>query len=199
MSEEPAIDLTAVLERFPDLEVEEGSGALIVSPSIALQVAEFLRDEPSYFLDYLSNVTGVDYLAGERKEKRVNEEGKTEIVKIQEPARMDVVYHFYSINLNHGPVILKQRIADRDNPAATSLMPLFRSAELQEREVFDLFGIHFDGHSDLRRILMWEEFEDFPMRRDYCEPDDYEYEPTPHGDVLEKAKGHLPGEEGEES
>lgn len=199
MSEEPAIDLTAVLERFPDLEVEEGSGALIVSPAIASQVAEFLRDEPRYSFDYLSNVTGVDYLAGERKEKRVNDEGKTEIVKIQEPARMDVVYHFYSINLNHGPVTLKQRIADRDNPVATSLMPLFRSAELQEREVYDLFGIHFDGHSDLRRILMWEEFEDFPMRRDYCEPDDYEYEPTPHGDVLEKAKGHLPGEEGEES
>tara|TARA_Y100001934_G_C12366203_1_gene783609 strand:- start:93 stop:686 length:594 start_codon:yes stop_codon:yes gene_type:complete len=197
VSEEPAIDLTVVLERFPDLEVEEGSGALIVSPAIVSQVAEFLREDPSFSIDYLSNVTGVDYLAGERKEKRVNDEGKTEIVKIQEPARMDVVYHFYSIKLNHGPVILKQRIADRDNPVATSLMPFFRSAELQEREVYDLFGIHFDGHSDLRRILMWEEFEDFPMRRDYCEPDDYEYEPTPHGDVLEKAKAHLSG--GEES
>ena len=197
MSEEPAIDLTVVLERFPDLELEEVSGALIVSPAIVSQVAEFLREDPSFSIDYLSNVTGVDYLAGERKEKRVNDEGKTEIVKIQEPARMDVVYHFYSIKLNHGPLTLKQRIADRDNPVATSLMPVFRSAELQEREVYDLFGIHFDGHSDLRRILMWEEFEDFPMRRDYCEPDDYEYEPTPHGDVLEKAKAHLSG--GEES
>ena len=195
MSEETGIDLSPVLERFPDLEVEEGSGALIASPAIASQVAEFLRDDPSYRLDYLSNVTGVDYLAGERKEKRVNEEGKTEIVKIPEPARMDVAYHFYSISLKHGPVTLKQRIADRENPVATSLMPLFRSAELQEREVFDLFGVHFEGHSDLRRILMWEEFEDFPMRRDYAEPDDYEYEPTPHGDVLEKAKAHLPDKE----
>lgn len=195
MSEETGIDLSPVLERFPDLEVEEGSGALIASPAIASQVAEFLRDDPSYRLDYLSNVTGVDYLAGERKEKRVNEEGKTEIVKIPEPARMDVAYHFYSIIHKHGPVTLKQRIADRENPVATSLMPLFRAAELQEREVYDLFGVHFEGHSDLRRLLMWEEFEDFPMRRDYAEPDDYEYEPTPHGDVLEKAKGHLPGEE----
>ena len=195
MSEETGIDLSPVLERFPDLEVEEGSGALIASPAIASQVAEFLRDDPSYRLDYLSNVTGVDYLAGERKEKRVNEEGKTEIVKIPEPARMDVAYHFYSISHKHGPVTLKQRIADRENPVATSLMPLFRAAELQEREVYDLFGVHFEGHSDLRRLLMWEEFEDFPMRRDYAEPDDYEYEPTPHGDVLEKAKGHLPGEE----
>ena len=195
MSEETGIDLSPVLERFPDLEVEEGSGALIASPAIASQVAEFLRDDPSYRLDYLSNVTGIDYLAGERKEKRVNEEGKTEIVKIPEPARMDVAYHFYSITHKHGPVTLKQRIADRENPVATSLMPLFRAAELQEREVYDLFGVHFEGHSDLRRLLMWEEFEDFPMRRDYAEPDDYEYEPTPHGDVLEKAKGHLPGEE----
>ena len=195
MSEDTGIDLSPVLERFPDLEVEEGSGALIASPAIASQVAEFLRDDPSYRLDYLSNVTGVDYLAGERKEKRVNEEGKTEIVKIPEPARMDVAYHFYSISHKHGPVTLKQRIADRENPVATSLMPLFRAAELQEREVYDLFGVHFEGHSDLRRLLMWEEFEDFPMRRDYAEPDDYEYEPTPHGDVLEKAKGHLPGEE----
>ncbi len=192
MTEEVSMDIAPVLERFPDLEVEEGSGALIASPAITFQVAQFLRDDSRYQLDYLSNVTGVDYLASVRKEKRVNEEGKTEIEKIEVPPRMDVVYHFYSISEKHGPVVLKQRMTDRENPAATSLMPLFRSAELQEREVFDLFGVRFEGHTDLRRLLMWEEFEDFPMRRDYREPDDYEYEPTPHGEVLEKAKGHLP-------
>ncbi|MFP6901157.1 MAG: NADH-quinone oxidoreductase subunit C [Opitutales bacterium] len=199
MSEEGAMDLAPVQERFPDLRIEESSGALISSPAIAYEVAEFLRDDPKYKLDYLSNVTGVDYLASERKEKRVNEEGKTEIVKIPEPARMDVVYHFYSMGEKHGPVTLKQRLDDRDHPVATSLTPLFRSAELQEREVYDLFGISFEGHPDLRRILMWEEFEDFPMRRDYAEPDDYEYEPTPHGEVLEKAKGHLEGSQDEDA
>ena len=51
--------------------------------------------------------------------------------------------------------------------------------------------MHFDGHPDLRRILMWDEFVDHPMRKDYREPDDYEYEPTPHGDVLAKAKEHY--------
>jgi NADH-quinone oxidoreductase subunit C len=195
VSEKEVIDLAPLLERYPDLEVEEGSGALITSPAIAFQVAEFLRDDPRSRIDYLSNVTGVDYLAGERKEKRVNEEGKTEIVKIPEPARMDVVYHFYSMSENRGPVIMKQRMTDRENPVATSLMPIFRSAELQEREVYDLFGVHFQGHPDLRRLLMWEEFEDFPMRKDYVEPDDYEYEPTPHGEVLEKAKSHIGGED----
>ena len=68
---------------------------------------------------------------------------------------------------------------------------MFRSAELQEREIFDLFGVRFEGHPDLRRILMWDGFTDHPMRKDYEEPDDYEYEPTPHEDVLEKAERHY--------
>jgi NADH-quinone oxidoreductase subunit C len=73
-----------------------------------------------------------------------------------------------------------------------SLTPIWRSAEFQEREIYDLYGIHFDGHPDLRRILMWDEFKDHPMRKDYVEPDDYEWEPTPHDEVLEKAKLHYP-------
>jgi NADH-quinone oxidoreductase subunit C len=52
--------------------------------------------------------------------------------------------------------------------------------------------VKFDGHPDLRRILMWDTFKDHPMRKDYVEPDDYEWEPTPHGAVLEKAKAHYP-------
>jgi len=67
-------------------------------------------------------------------------------------------------------------------------MPVWRSCELQEREVYDLFGVNFKGHPDQRRILMWDEFEGHPMRRDYVEPFDHEWEPTPHDEILEKHK-----------
>ena len=76
--------------------------------------------------------------------------------------------------------------------AVPSLTPVWRACEFQEREVFDLFGVKFEGHPDLRRILMWDEFTAHPMRKDYVEPDDYEWEPTPHGAVLDKAKAHSP-------
>jgi NADH-quinone oxidoreductase subunit C len=93
----------------------------------------------------------------------------------------------------HGPVVIRMRTTDRGDCARLpSLTSIWRSAEFQEREIFDLYGVHFDGHQDLRRILMWDEFADYPMRKDYREPDDYEWEPTPHDEMLEKAKRHYP-------
>ena len=77
-----------------------------------------------------------------------------------------------------------------DQVELPSLTPIWRSAEFQEREIFDLFGIVFTGHPDLRRLLMWDGFKDHPMRRDYVEPDDFEYEPTAHDEVLTRAKAH---------
>src|SRR4030095_6605303 len=92
----------------------------------------------------------------------------------------------------HGPLILRQRTADRaERVTVTSLTPVWRACELQEREAFDLYGVSFAGHPDQRRILMWDGFKDFPMRKDYVEPDDYEYEPTAHDEVLAKAKQHY--------
>lgn len=162
-------------------------------------VARFLRDDPALRLDFCSNVTGVDWLDRTVKEsvkvKTLVEGVEKEVVQTTEtlvPGYLEVVYHLFSMTHKHGPVILRMRTADRaQNVRLPSLTPVWRSAELQEREIFDLYGVHFDGHPDLRRILMWDEFEDYPMRKDYREPDDFEYEPTPHDEVLERAKQHY--------
>jgi NADH-quinone oxidoreductase subunit C len=127
--------------------------------------------------------------------KKIVEGEEKEVEETQEeffPGYLEAVYHLYSMTLKHGPVVIRMRTKDRAAGARLpSLTQIYRSAEFQEREIFDLYGIQFDGHPDLRRILMWDEFEDYPMRKDYREPDDYEYEPTPHDDVLEKAKQHY--------
>jgi len=110
-----------------------------------------------------------------------------------QPGCLEVVYHLYSMALKHGPVIIRLRTANRsDQVTLPSLTPVWRACDFQEREVYDLYGIVFSRHPDLRRILMWDEFKDHPMRKDYVEPDDYEWEPTAHGAVAEKHKAHLP-------
>jgi len=165
----------------------------------AVGVAKFLRDDPALRLDLCSNVTGVDWLdrvvMKKVKVKKIVEGEEKEAEETQQenfPGYLEAVYHLYSIEHKHGPIIIRLRTNDRAACALLpSLTPIWRSAEFQEREIFDLYGIRFDGHPDLRRILMWDEFEDYPMRKDYREPDDYEYEPTPHDDVLERAKQHY--------
>jgi len=151
--------------------------SLLIDAEHGRAIAQFLRDDPEFKFDYASNVTGIDWL------------GKT-------PGYLEAVYHLYSVALRQGPLILRLRTENRsDKVTLPSLTPVWRSCELQEREIFDLYGIIFDEHPDLRRILMWDGFVDHPMRKDYVEPDDYEYEPTPHDDVLEKARLHYPAKE----
>jgi NADH-quinone oxidoreductase subunit C len=173
--------------------------SLLLDNEHAPAIARFLRDDPTLRLDYCSNATGVDWLDRTVKKtvkvKKVIDGEEKEVDETQEesiPGYLEAVYHLYSITHKHGPVVIRMRTADRaDGARLPSLTPVYRSAEFQEREIFDLYGVRFDGHPDLRRILMWDEFVDYPMRKDYREPDDYEYEPTPHDDVLERAKQHY--------
>jgi NADH-quinone oxidoreductase subunit C len=172
--------------------------SLLVDHDHAVAVACFLRDDAALRFDYDSNVTGVDWPDSVVKEttktKQIIDGVERDIEQTTErkkPGYLEVVHHLYSMELKHGPVILRLRTQDRANQNhVPSLTAVWRGAEFQEREAFDLYGIIFDGHPDLRRILMWDEFKDYPMRKDYVEPDDYEYEPTPHDEVLEKAKHH---------
>ena len=200
-----------LLTQFPDAAItvvlNPGPAAqhsLLLGAAHARAIAEFLRDDATLRLDQCSNVTGIDWPEKEIVEPTkvatpdpANPAGPPKVVEQKtqrlQPGYLEVVYHLYSISLRHGPVILRLRTGNRtDQAAVPSLTPVWRSCEFQEREVFDLFGVTFVGHPDLRRILMWDEFKDHPMRRDYVEPDDYEWEPTPHGAVLEKTKAHYP-------
>jgi NADH-quinone oxidoreductase subunit C len=181
--------------------------SLLLSPVHAVAIAKFLRDDPTLQLDYLSNATGVDWPDKEIVEKvKVTkpvtktvdgiEQTVDEIVeetrKHTQPGYLEAVYHLFSIAKKHGPVILRMRTVNRaDQVELPSLTPIWRGAEFQEREIFDLYGIVFTKHPDLRRILMWDEFKDHPMRKDYVDPDDFEYEPTAHDEVLARHKAHL--------
>jgi NADH-quinone oxidoreductase subunit C len=182
--------------------------SLRLAPESAIAVATFLRDDAELAFDFLSNVTGVDWPDKEVAEKvkvtrtvtksvdgpegpveQQVEETVEETHKRVEPGCLEVVYHLYSVAKKHGTLVLRMRTVNRsDQTELPSLTGVWRSAEFQEREVFDLYGVVFSGHPDLRRLLMWDGFKDHPMRKDYVEPDDFEYEPTPHDEVLKRAQ-----------
>lgn len=128
----------------------------IVPVDQLVEIAEFLRDDLGF--NYLSSVTGVDLI----------EDGK-----------MEVVYHTYSIREGGGSVVIKVHV-DRENPVVPTLVPVWPGADFQEREIWDLYGIWFEGHPDPRRILMWDGFEGHPMRKDWKEAF-FEEEAKPFG------------------
>ena len=148
-------DLKTVLEsRLPGALITIDGAVLVIQPQDLRRIVDILKAAP-YHLDYLANLTAVDYPP--------------------DPAaggagRMDMVYHLYSMVQKHGPVTLRASLP-RATPVIASLVPLYRGAEYQEREVYDLFGVRFDGHPDLRLILMWDEFVGHPMRKDYVPED----------------------------
>ncbi len=133
-------------ERFGDEAFKQDGNALIVEPNYLQDVAKALRDEMGY--DYLANLTAVDYI----------DDGK-----------IQVVYHLYSIRNGGGPHIYLKVDTDRDDPQVPSLVPVYGGADFQEREVYDMFGVRFLGHPNLRRILLWEGFDGFPLRKDWLE------------------------------
>lgn len=177
--------------------------SLVLDNEHAVEIAKFLRNDPALQLDFCSNVTGVDWLEKVTKTKvkvkKIVEGEEKEVEETLEektPGYLESVYHLYSMRLKHGPVVIRLRTSSRDvsDPASVtvpSLTPVWKSAEFQEREAYDLYGIRYAGHPDLRRLLMWEDFQDHPMRKDYVSADDFEYEPTAHDTVLERAKLHY--------
>ena len=134
--------------KLPDVKLRLVRDSLLIENQEDLpQVALFLKESPKFMLDYLSSVTGADYLTF-----------------------LESVYHLYSMAQKHGSVVLRIRVT-KNNARIPSLAAVYRSAELQEREAFDTLGIIYEGHPDPRRLFMWEEFEGYPLRKDYQQED----------------------------
>ncbi|MEE9198822.1 MAG: NADH-quinone oxidoreductase subunit C [Dehalococcoidia bacterium] len=132
-----------IQERFPDSVVEAAGNYILLKSEALPDVARFCHDTPGLELDFLVSITGVDYID-----------------------YIEAVYHLVSTKLNHG-VVLKTRCYDRENPQVPSLTDIWQGADLQEREAYDLMGIHFSGHPNLKRVLLWEGFPGHPLRKDF--------------------------------
>jgi NADH-quinone oxidoreductase subunit C len=176
----PGASVTVILNGSPSAQ-----HSLLLDPAHARAVAELLRDHSEWRLDYCTLVTGVDWPDTETSEKvkvrkfvkaadgTESEQEVDEVRKTKVPGYLEAVYHLFSMEKKHGQVVLRLRTGNRtDDTHVPSLTPVWRGAEFQEREAFDLYGIVFDGHPDLRRILMWDGFKDYPMRKDYVPPAD---------------------------
>ncbi len=144
MTREISLDLAARLRgQFPRLAIAAEGGAIVVPGDALLEVGQWLKDSPDLAFDYLSAITAVDYLD-----------------------HFELVYQFVSLKHNHGAV-LKVRLQGRENLSVASLTSLWQGADLQEREVYDLMGISFQGHPNMKRVLLWDGFPGHPLRKDF--------------------------------
>jgi len=148
-NEAPDFSLRLLNENFPEAVLEvllpQGDATAVIRPEFLAKVADFLKNDPRLQFNVLLDITAVDYL--ERK------------------PRFDIVYPLLSLPFSRR-LRLKLSVED-GSTALDSMTPLWGSANWLEREVWDMFGIRFAGHPDLKRILMYEEFEGHPLRKDY--------------------------------
>ena len=128
---------------FPGSVTAADKTTVVVDNKALYQVAEYLKNDAEFDFNYLANLTSVDYTD-----------------------YFEIVYNLNSLNRNHS-LTLKTRCHDREKPAVASVVSLWRTADLQEREIYDLMGITFIGHPNMKRLLLWEGFTGHPLRRDY--------------------------------
>jgi len=139
-----AKEITAQLDaKFPGAAEAAGDNAVLVKSDSLVAVAEYLKSGEGLKYDYLNYVTAVDYYS-----------------------YFEIVYQVTSLEFNKS-IIFKTRVYTRDNPAVPSVYNVWRGADLQEREIYDLFGIRFEGHPNMKRIFLWEGFPGYPLRKDW--------------------------------
>ncbi len=130
-------------EAFPESATRTNETDVWVEPDSVAGVARFLKDADGLDFSYLSALTAVDYVE-----------------------YFELVYHLLSMRRNHS-VVLKTQIYGRESPTAQSVIGVWQGADLQEREVWDLMGIRFHGHPNMKRILLWEGFPGHPLKKDF--------------------------------
>ena len=137
-------EITAKIgERFPDTVVEQGETSIVIKPESLFDVAGYIKNEPGLEFNYLNYISAIDYLD-----------------------YFELVYQLTSMTHNSS-IVLKTRCYGRDNLVVPSVVSLWRGADYQEREIYDLMGIRFDGHPNMKRIVLWEGLEGHPLRKDY--------------------------------
>lgn len=142
----PADVASRIHAQFPDAQVDVGAGGVTVGVESLLDIVRFLRDDPELDFVFLSCVTTVDQLDF-----------------------FEVVYLLQSLRRNHFAA-LKVR-ADHEDPVVPSVSSIWYGAHLQETEIYDLMGIRFEGHPNLRRLFLWEGFAGWPLRKDFLQVD----------------------------
>ena len=130
-------------EKLPGSLEDSGKDYLLVKSESLPAVAEYLKNTESMDFDYFNYVTAVDYYS-----------------------YFEVVYQLESVEHNHS-IVLKTRCYDRDNPTVPTVSGLWQGANFQEREVYDLMGIKFEGHPNLKRMFLWDGFDGHPLRKDF--------------------------------
>ena len=162
--------LEILKSQFPDFEIEIDSELpteplIIVNPLKINVVGEFLRANEELQFDSLMNLSGVD---DDNQEKITDEDGNV----TTQGGTLSVYYHLHSTILNHK--ITLRVSANRDNPEVESVDGIWKASTWNEREAYDMYGIKFLNHPDLRRILLPEDWDGFPLRKDYENPEFYD-------------------------
>ena len=133
----------AVGQTFPDAVEASDESTVWIRPSRVRSIAQFLRDDPALDFQFLNSISAVDYVEF-----------------------FDLVYHLTSLR-QQSTAVLKTRLVGREGLSVPSVYPVWRGADFQEREIWDLMGIRFEGHPNMKRIMLWEGFEGHPLRKDF--------------------------------
>ena len=132
-----------ITDKFPEAVIESNNYAAIIKNEYLLKVVEYLKNTPKLAFNYLTDLTCTDYLD-----------------------YFEIIYHLSSMD-NNTLLVLKVRCYDREKVELPSITGLFKGADYMEREIFDMMGIRFTGHPNMKRIFLWEGYQGYPLRKDF--------------------------------